>query len=61
MGNILVYCNVDDIGNFTEIILGRKIIPDRDYQYFFITEDTGILTSPNNYKVDVNTRQLVLK
>lgn len=61
MNNIQVYCDVDENGNFTDVVIGQKIIPNRQYQFFFLTNDTGILTNPNNYKVDIYKRELIVK
>lgn len=61
MGNILVYANVDLNGNLTEVIAGQKIIPDKQYSYYFYTSDTGIMVNSSDYKVDLSTRQLIKK
>lgn len=56
---ILVFGDVDENGYFTEVVIGRRIIPDRQYDYFFYTQDDGVLEDINLYHVDTETRELV--
>lgn len=40
----LIYCNIDDDGNIIDGIDGIKIIPDKQYEYFFfLTEKVDLL------------------
>lgn len=48
---ILVYVDVDDDGNIVDIEAGRRIIPSKQFNYFFITEDEKILFTPEKFKV----------
>lgn len=57
----LVFCDVDEQGNITDAFTGMNIIPSRQYDYFFFTTDAGVMEDISNYKVDLETRQLVLK
>jgi hypothetical protein len=36
---VLLYCNVDDNGLITDSIFGERIIPMRQYDYFFDIAD----------------------
>jgi hypothetical protein len=55
--NDLLFCDADENGNITDALTGVNIIPDRQYDYFFYGFDGDIFL----YKVDVETRLLVLK
>lgn len=55
--NSLLFCDTDENGNITEALSGINVIPDRQYAYFFYGFDDDIFL----YKVDVVTRQLILK
>lgn len=55
---VLVYVDTDEQGNITAGESGKRIIPARQYQHFFITEDERALEL-ENYKVEND--QLVLK
>jgi len=46
----LVFANADETGNITEVICGRYIIPDKQYQFFFYV-DRYISDSIDNYKI----------
>jgi hypothetical protein len=61
MNYLLVYGNVDTNGDFTEVILGEHIIPNKQYDYFFFITDPNIMSDISKYKVDLTTRELVLK
>lgn len=59
--HVLIYGNVDENGEFTEVILGERILPSKQYDYFFYVHDLGVLEDIGNYKVNLKTRELVLK
>lgn len=61
MEYILLFCDVDEEGNIIGALMGKNIIPNRQYDYFFFTNDPGVLDDISKYKVDVVTRQLVRK
>ena len=48
---ILVYVDVDDAGNIVDIEAGRRIIPSKQFKYFFIVDDEDILFTPEKFKV----------
>jgi hypothetical protein len=47
---VLVFADVDDNGEFVEVAMGPRIIPNRQYQYFFYV-DRYVQDSIENYKV----------
>jgi 5S rRNA maturation endonuclease (ribonuclease M5) len=47
---ILIFADVDESGEFIEVIIGRYIIPSRQYQHFFYV-DRYVQDSLENYKV----------
>jgi len=49
---ILVFCNVSETGQFLEAEIGRRIIPEKQYQYFFVTDDIDITMTPELFKVE---------
>jgi hypothetical protein len=61
MSFLLVYGNIDINGEFSEVILGERIIPNKQYEYFFYITDPEIMSDISKYKVDLATRKLVLK
>jgi hypothetical protein len=58
---IQFYCDVDENGNIIDAIAGEMIIPERQYDYFFMLDSWDIPNNIDNYKVDTETRNLVLK
>ncbi|RDW18048.1 hypothetical protein CWR48_10615 [Oceanobacillus arenosus] len=48
---ILVYVDVDENGVITDAEIGKRIIPSKEFRYFFITEDEEMLTYPEKFKV----------
>lgn len=48
---ILVYVNVDDAGEITEGIAGRRVIPSKQYERFFVMNDEGVLHDLGDYKI----------
>jgi hypothetical protein len=52
----LVFCDADENGNITGFVAGPKVIPDRQYEYFFFLMDA---VDPSEYKV--SNGELVLK
>ncbi|WP_163183345.1 hypothetical protein [Neobacillus sedimentimangrovi] len=54
----LVFCDTDELGNITDAYAGVNIIPSRQYDYFFyMPNEIDIM----QYKVDMESRQLILK
>ncbi|MED3623271.1 hypothetical protein P4482_09055 [Neobacillus thermocopriae] len=54
----LVFCDTDDSGNIIDVVAGINIIPNRQYDWFFyLQEPIDIM----QYKVDMESRQLILK
>jgi hypothetical protein len=58
---ILFYCNVDENGNIIDAIAGETIIPDRQYDYFFMLDSWDIPINVDKYKVDTTNRTLISK
>lgn len=58
---VLLFCDVDENGKITESIVGERIIPMKQYDYFFyLQEDLDVVvTNIPNYRV-VNG-QLILE
>lgn len=56
---IQIYCDVDENGNIIDALMGERIIPDRQYDFFFMVTDAEIMKNIDKYKV-IN-RELVLK
>ncbi len=56
----LVFCDVNQQGNIIESLIGKHVIPDRQYDCFFYTMDEGVMEDITLYKVDMETRELVL-
>ena len=48
---ILIYVNVDETGEIIEALVGRRVIPDKQFRYFFITDDEETLEDIQRYKV----------
>ena len=61
MDGIIVFCNVDENGDIIEAFTGRNIIQSKQYDFNFYTTDEGTLGDLSNYKVDLETRQLIKK
>lgn len=59
--HVLVFGDVDQNGEWTTVIVGEFIVPDRQYQYFFYSTDIGVYNDVTQYKVDLTTKQLVKK
>jgi hypothetical protein len=57
--NIQFYCDTDEQGNITFSLAGELIIPDRQYDYFFMLESWEVPDNVDKYKVV--DRELVLK
>jgi hypothetical protein len=49
----LLFCDVDDEGRIIESLIGERVIPMRQYQYFFfLMDDIEIVTENiSNYRV----------
>ncbi|WP_332632037.1 hypothetical protein [Halalkalibacter flavus] len=59
---VLFYCDVDEEGNIIESIAGelkRPVIPEKQWDEFFLLDSWDIPNNIQNYKVV--DRQLVLK
>jgi hypothetical protein len=50
---VLLYCDVDENGRIVESLVGERIIPMRQYQYFFylIDDYETILSNLSKYRV----------
>lgn len=50
---VLLFCDVDENGKITESIVGERIIPMRQYDYFFYLNEDVETVSQNipNYRV----------
>lgn len=48
---IFVYCDADENGDIKNLIAGPAIVPDRQYQYFFIVDDWEIVDNQDEYRV----------
>jgi hypothetical protein len=49
----LLFCNVDDNGKITESIIGERIIPSKQYEYFFFLMEVAETVSIKipNYRI----------
>ncbi|WHY01882.1 hypothetical protein [Neobacillus sp. DY30] len=49
----LLFCDVDDDGKIVDSLLGDRVIPMRQYQYFFYLQEDVEIVIQNipNYKV----------
>jgi hypothetical protein len=56
---MLLFCDVDEEGNIIEALFGATIIPSRQYDYFFYLKEK--FEDISEYKVNIETRELVLK
>lgn len=59
--NYLLFCNVDENGNIIDSFSGVNIIPSKQYEYFFLTQDKGVVEDISKYKVDLKARVLTVK
>jgi hypothetical protein len=57
----LLFCDVDEAGNIIVAFTGTNIIPSRQYDFFFFTNDADVADNIANYKVDLETRILIKK
>ncbi|WHY75700.1 hypothetical protein QNH20_16400 [Neobacillus sp. WH10] len=57
----LLFCNVDEQGKIIEAILGERIIPEKQYDYFFYLIEDPEKVSQNipNYRIINNQLSLV--
>jgi len=46
--NVHLYCNVDSAGRIIESISGERVIPEKQYEYFFFLVNTNSETVTNN-------------
>lgn len=46
----LIFCDVDENGNFIQVETGKNIIPGKEYQHFFY-RDRYVADTITNYKV----------
>jgi hypothetical protein len=59
--NYLLFCNADKDGNIIDSFSGANIIPSKQYDYFFLTQDKGVVEDISKYKIDLTTRVLTVK
>jgi len=59
--HLLIYVDVDDLGNITEFFAGSRIIPDRQYDYFFYKAKDDVEIEGLQQKYDVINGELVRK
>lgn len=52
----LIYADADGLGNITEALAGPRVIPDKQYQYFFYLEQ-----AINLFDYQIVNDELVLK
>lgn len=57
----LLFCNVDANGKITESIQGKKIIPSKQYDYFFFLMNDAETVNQNIDKYKVINGQLILE
>jgi hypothetical protein len=50
---MLLFVNIDNAGNITEALYGVNIIPDKEYDFFFIASEE-VATNSHLYKVVLN-------
>lgn len=48
---ILLFCDSDEEGNITSALLGRRIIPDRQYKHFFVVETDDLDVIMGKFKI----------
>jgi hypothetical protein len=48
-GGFLVFCDADAGGNITGFVAGAKVIPDRQYEYFFFLAEA---IDPSEYRIE---------
>lgn len=61
---MLLFCNTNDNGDIQEILQGERVVPARQYDFFFYLNketDAETIAHLDDYKVDLTTRQLVPK
>lgn len=59
---MLFYCNTTETGEIKEALIGQYVVPDRQFDFFFFLDkerDADKIEHPDDYKVDLDTRQLV--
>jgi len=49
---IQVYCDIDENGNIKSPLVGRYIIPDRQYDLFIVTYDEAVLERPELLRIE---------
>lgn len=53
---IQIYCDVDEVGNITDVLMGERIIPDRQYAYFFLVDqEIGVANLLSQYRVEIQS------
>lgn len=53
--NILIFVLVDIEGNIIEMLKGKDVIPDREYDFLFIrSREEADLINMNDYKIVMN-------
>lgn len=48
METFLVFCDTDEDGNITAFVAGPRVLPDRQYEYFFFLTEA---VEPADYRV----------
>lgn len=48
---IQLHCDVDENGNISTVLAGENIIPNRQYDYFFMVDSWDIIENIHLYKV----------
>jgi hypothetical protein len=59
MNNLLIYCDSDLEGKIKECLIGKNVIPSRQFDHFFFIEDGDTFQDIDDYKVE--NGKLVLK
>jgi hypothetical protein len=59
LNSLLVYCDSDSTGKITESLVGKNIIPARQFDHFFFIADADTFGDIDDYKIEDG--KLVLK
>jgi hypothetical protein len=59
--HILIFIDTDELGNITEFFAGSRIIPDKQYDYFFFKDAIDVEVEGLQQNYEVVNDQLVRK
>lgn len=54
----LVFCDVDETGRIIDALVGATVIPSRQYDFFFFTNDVRVTQDITKFQVDLVERRL---